>query len=63
MDKGRIIKSGNYDQLLRPYKNMIRIESMEKLPSGYWELLYMSWKYDFGVIKDLIPVMARSMRE
>ncbi|WP_287961513.1 radical SAM protein [Acidiplasma sp.] len=34
---------------------------MEKLPSGYWELLYMSWKYDFGVIKDLIPVMARSM--
>ncbi|KJE48650.1 MULTISPECIES: ABC transporter ATP-binding protein [Acidiplasma] len=35
MDKGRIIKSGNYDQLLRPYKNMIRIESMEKLDNSY----------------------------
>ncbi|MEM0139072.1 MAG: radical SAM protein [Ferroplasma sp.] len=34
---------------------------MEGLPSKYWELLYISWKYDFKTIREIIPVMAGQM--
>ncbi len=34
---------------------------MEKLPSGYWDLLYESWKYDFQTTKQVIPNMVKRM--
>ena len=30
---------------------------MEKLPSKYWELLYLSWKYNFKTTRKIIPHM------
>lgn len=34
---------------------------MDKLPDKYWDLLYLSWKYDFITIKKIVPVMAKNM--
>ncbi len=34
---------------------------MEKLPEGYWDLLYESWKYDFRTTKQVIPNMVKRM--
>ena len=34
---------------------------MEKLPAGYWDLLYEAWKYDFRTTKQVIPNMVKRM--
>jgi len=32
---------------------------MEKLPTKYWELLYISWKYDLKITRELMPEMTK----
>jgi hypothetical protein len=32
------------------------------LPEGYWDLLYMSWNYNFKVTRDLIPILTGGIR-
>ncbi len=34
----------------------------ETLPEGYWDLLYMSWNYNFKVTRDLIPILTGGIR-
>jgi len=31
--------------------------ALERLPSAYWDLLYISWKYDLKVTRKLIPTL------
>ncbi|MBP1357339.1 MAG: B12-binding domain-containing radical SAM protein [Sulfolobus sp.] len=35
---------------------------MEKLPSKYWDLLYISWKYDLKITRDLAVVITWRIR-
>ncbi|HLH85425.1 MAG TPA: radical SAM protein, partial [Thermoplasmataceae archaeon] len=32
---------------------------LEKLPKKYWELLYIAWKYDLKVTRDMMPEMSK----
>lgn len=34
---------------------------MEKLPAGYWSLLYESWQYNFKTTRKIIPNMVKRM--
>lgn len=35
--------------------------SLEKLPSKYWELLYVAWSYDLKISKMMLPEMTKRM--
>ncbi|BAB67510.1 B12-binding domain-containing radical SAM protein [Sulfurisphaera tokodaii] len=35
---------------------------MERLPSKYWDLLYMSWKYNFKITRQLIPILTSGIK-
>ncbi|NON61346.1 radical SAM protein [Acidianus sp. RZ1] len=34
----------------------------KSLPSNYWDLLYISWKYDLQITRELIPVITSAMQ-
>ena len=35
---------------------------LEKLPKGYWDLLYTSWKYDLQITRIMMPEMTKKMQ-
>ena len=35
---------------------------MERLPSRYWDLLYISWKYNFDTTRRLIPILTSGIK-
>ncbi|AOL15934.1 radical SAM protein [Sulfolobus sp. A20] len=35
---------------------------MEKLPSRYWDLLYISWKYDLKITREMIPILTGGIK-
>jgi len=35
---------------------------MERLPSKYWDLLYISWNYDFKITRELIPILTGGIK-
>jgi len=34
---------------------------LEKMPKGYWDLLFISWKYDLKITRQLIPVLTNGI--
>lgn len=36
--------------------------ALERLPQAYWDLLYMSWKYDLKVTRSLVPTLTWGMQ-
>ncbi|BCU71529.1 B12-binding domain-containing radical SAM protein [Stygiolobus caldivivus] len=34
----------------------------ESLPQGYWDLLYMAWKYNLKVTRELIPILTGGIK-
>jgi radical SAM superfamily enzyme YgiQ (UPF0313 family) len=35
---------------------------LEKMPTRYWDVLYISWKYDLQITREMIPILTGGIK-